>query len=774
MIRSSTWVRLVFSLLFVYLFGGGATFTGLLHPVLQFPTLSLLVIMVVVWLVVRWRAGWTWYRTPLDGVMPLWGLAFAVSILTNWDTWRHSAVSLWYMGVYVGVWYILYDLLANRVLKPDALIESILFGGLVAVVAGYMQVFGALSNISLLDLPRPGGTLGNPNSFGTFLIVLMMLSMGLYLRVRDRLGRFVLGMYIAVAFILWVLTFSRGAWFGGAAALGVLTVLLLHVRGMLSPVTLRERWQKLASVHRVTVAGGLVVALIVAGGMTALFIDSLSETGRSASLRTRIYDHALEIIAEKPLTGHGLFSFGRELSWKQSQPPQFPHSHAHNLFLHVQAELGVIGTAALWATLGMLAWGMFRRWRDVQRESLSREQALSVGAIAACAGFGVHHLLDTTIMMPAIMLMGLIAAALAVMPVAPSPVRLRWVALGQRVGLAGLWVMLLGTGFWSVSVYSGYYDALFYALPDEGVPDYRGAAERMQPAIDADPHIAVYRNQQAHLYGMAAFFGDAEALQFAIAGYEWFVQQEPGHAAGWVNLAALYWQDGRRELAFETILRGQALARSSLPIRFQVARYAEALGQDDVARLWYRRALYGDTRLWPEWDETPLSRETLAEHVPSGKAALVLALVNWGEPLSQADAARLWEASGLDAADSTGEAVLRVLWCLQGGMECDIAILLEQAENIADDGREDEAWMRLGYAAVARAVGDTTTARQELDRASALLAYDIGRGDTPFGGNIWTLQFLRLAYPRQFLPQVFFPSGDDALRCLIVRYLAGV
>ena len=54
--------------------------------------------------------------------------------------------------------------------------------------------------------------------------------------------------------------------------------------------------------------------------------------------------------------------------------------------------------------------------------------------------------------------------------------------------------------------------------------------------------------------------------------------------------------------------------------------------------------------------------------------------------------------------------------------------------------------------------------------ARDLIAPEINRADFIFGGNIAALQFLRLAFPRQFLPQANYWPEDPALLYLLAHF----
>ncbi len=119
------------------------------------------------------------------------------------------------------------------------------------------------------------------------------------------------------------------------------------------------------------------------------------DTGRSD-----LYRHAIQLFAQAPLSGHGLFTF-RLLD---TTGTGVTHLHAHNAFLHAAAELGIPGVAALIATIVGLGRAAY--------------QARSVNPwpVAALAGVLAHQMVDFPVISPGVALCVLIVLGAAIPP----------------------------------------------------------------------------------------------------------------------------------------------------------------------------------------------------------------------------------------------------------------------------------------------------------------------------------------------------------------------
>jgi O-antigen ligase len=593
-LRSSLLPRLALGFLLTYMVLIGATFNGILTAPTRFQAVLVLGISIVVWLLLHWRkSGSHWHRTALDAAILLWVLAFVVSLVANLDSWRRIVMGLWYMGAYIGMWYALHDALANRLITRVMLVDVLLFAGLMIIVFGYLQVQtwmrDTLPLITAGDepliLPRPVSTLGNPNTLAAALVMLLPLSVGRALTAKQRFWRWVMLFYSLAAVILLLLTYSRGGWLASVVALALLLLWLLAENHRLSPAYWRAWWKAQRRSLRLGLlaAAGVVLVALVVGAI--LFVETFTIGGRTLDLRTFLYDTALAMFAEKPLTGHGLFTFGAGLARLNSVPPTQPHSHAHDLPLQVAAELGILGVAALLLTL----WLAFRAVRANLRAfspvgNTHREDRLTVIlAATAFVAFCAHHLPDLAAMNPAIMVLALVALVAAAAPAEPQPLSR---PAGRVVtGLAvGGFTLLLASGLWGSLVYWQYTDAVSYGI-NSG--DYLEAAARLEPVIASDPEMAVYHQQRGFLLGLAAAEGSTSVLPDAIAEFERYTTIAPYYSIGWANLGALYAQAGDYERAVEAMGHAveRAPAAASLPerlIEYQAALTAGHLEEQTI------------------------------------------------------------------------------------------------------------------------------------------------------------------------------------------------
>lgn len=359
-------------------------------PALLFPTPARLIVLLtlpVLAVAARRVYGRIVPATPLNVALYLLLGMTAVSALVTFDL--HNSLGK-ICGVILGA--LMFWALVRWVNSPQRLhvaISAFLAAGAALAAIGLLGTnwfgkFGPVASI-INHLPKairgvPGAEEGfQPNAVAGCLVLFIPLQAGmLFDALRGRTTTherravwyaLLLGLTTATL----VLTQSRGAWIGIAAAFGIFAL-------WFRPVT------RFAA-----------IAAIVAAAAAALYIGP----GRVASLAVRqsgpammqnvegrgeLWARALDAIADVPFTGLGMNNFRRLMPRMYPtvlSTPSLDIAHAHNHLLQAALDLGLPGLAAylgLWIGAFMMLARVYRRAND----ALARTAAggLAAGLIA--------------------------------------------------------------------------------------------------------------------------------------------------------------------------------------------------------------------------------------------------------------------------------------------------------------------------------------------------------------------------------------------------------
>lgn len=225
------------------------------------------------------------------------------------------------------------------------------------------------------------GPFSFPNYFGFYLLGVIVVGLVLLVETRAVRWRLVLGALLAAALTCFVLTYTRSAWIGLAAALAILGVL-------------RYRW--LIPVGMV----GVILAFVafpqavddVGNRFSDLSSQSPTHSTSSWVWRTGQWKRMIPRGMEHPLAGTGFGSYEREAfeefgqqtpeyrTVDRSQPETGQKGFtAHNDYVRMLVELGIPGLA-LWLTVLVSLLGMALR---AMRAPGVRSWAAGVAALDA-------------------------------------------------------------------------------------------------------------------------------------------------------------------------------------------------------------------------------------------------------------------------------------------------------------------------------------------------------------------------------------------------------
>lgn len=253
---------------------------------------------------------------------------------------------------------------------------------------------------------RAGGTFICPNNYATFLILSLGLLLGYGLMTRlDRralernLTIRLLFLYAALMAVVGIMaSFSRAGWLAT-----IITLVFMVGWGWAG---FRVSWPKLAGV--VLLLGLMAFAAWNVGPVhdyirrTVRLDASAKDQGvlREASLggRVHMWQGSLQLISEKPVTGHGIGTW--QWLYQRIQHPsiQSHPEHAHNDLLQLAAEYGLAGFA-------LLAWLFAAFYREAARfrdPGVPAEQrAFVIGTAAGVTGALCHAWFDFPFHIPA-------------------------------------------------------------------------------------------------------------------------------------------------------------------------------------------------------------------------------------------------------------------------------------------------------------------------------------------------------------------------------------
>lgn len=345
-------------------------------------------------LLVLWLLGWK--RLPNQKVFLLLGLYVAIcaaSVVTS----SYPRLSLTGLIGKTLEYALLFVIAADLVDQPQVCrraVRALLAAGGLVVLYGFLQewaIYKALYKSQAadpirgftLDYVRMVGPYKNPNDLATFLMVTGLIATGWILKPRTTRVPAVLLILTALLIGCMVWTRSLGAMlglFGGLAFLGV-----IHQKRK----------------------GILFVFLGLTAAVGALFLfvspDSLRQVPLSdvaSHDRTSMWKTAWVMIVDRPLLGHGLNTFMANYSRYAPDAGQNP-AYAHNCFLQITAETGLIGLAAFGLFLAGLGRTIGAALKtDVAPAEFLQEPALrsALGGIAAgLLAFLIQSAFDTNL-----------------------------------------------------------------------------------------------------------------------------------------------------------------------------------------------------------------------------------------------------------------------------------------------------------------------------------------------------------------------------------------
>src|SRR5680860_109967 len=201
-----------------------------------------------------------------------------------------------------------------------------------------------------------------------------------------------------IMLLVELLTFSRGGYLGMIAGIGSVIVL---------------GWKYISDFKKVFLgilfSISLFVALFTNQAIINRFLSSFNFSEGSNIERMKNWTQGAEVFSDNLLTGVGIGNYSVYLyTTIEYRTPVY----AHNLYLDIGAEMGILELLCWLLLIGVTIWQLFRLSRRT-KDGFSR--ALSLGLIGSLVWFSIHGIFDTPIYSPTILAMFVVIISLAAM-----------------------------------------------------------------------------------------------------------------------------------------------------------------------------------------------------------------------------------------------------------------------------------------------------------------------------------------------------------------------
>jgi O-antigen ligase len=207
-----------------------------------------------------------------------------------------------------------------------------------------------IASNQLEDYFRVNSLFFDPNIYGRFLAIVMLLLAGWLLWARRQREVVAGALLLAVLWGGLVLTFSQSSF----------TALLIGL-AILGAMRWSVRWALILS------GGALVVAVVfvaLAPGAVHLDLGNSKSADKATSGRYDLIKGGLKLFKRAPLVGQGSGSFAREYRRAEHVSPERAASASHTIPVTVAAEQGLIGLVVY---LALLAAALARLFRGARR-----------------------------------------------------------------------------------------------------------------------------------------------------------------------------------------------------------------------------------------------------------------------------------------------------------------------------------------------------------------------------------------------------------------------
>jgi O-antigen ligase len=336
----------------------------------------------------------SWIKTPLD--KPILVLTILIILSSIFSV--HPGISFRALVLYINYFVVFY--IVVNITKSRKQLISLIY--IIIGVGVFLSFFGLFKRFGFnpfqwwaygeLSYPKEmlSSTYGNHNHLAGYLEMAIPLALMAFIIKRFNGGKLYLMIYLVfIMIIAFILTLSRGGWISFTVGMIFLGFVLI-----------RSRYINRKNILYSIMGGAIILILVIlVSTPVAERIRSVEKGGEEASLSSRImvWGGVLNIIKEYPLLGSGPGTF--KTINTQYQPPGLNKRFvmAHNDYLHLISETGLI-------LIPIITWIFVMLYREALikiRNSSRLIRGATLGAITGITSILVHSIIDFNLHIPA-------------------------------------------------------------------------------------------------------------------------------------------------------------------------------------------------------------------------------------------------------------------------------------------------------------------------------------------------------------------------------------
>lgn len=567
----------------------------------------LTVLVLLLWLVRIWLGDKPKFLFP--------PLSWVVVAFVGYAIGRYLTCDVEYIGrqellrilVYAAMYFVVLNNLHRQ--ESTQIIAFTLFG--LALLLSFYAVFQFATksdlvwNVHSTYVGRGSGTYICPNHLAGFLELLIPLATAYAIAGRGKALTKILISYTALAMLAGVaVTASRGSWVAVALALIGLALLLMTHRSF--------RWPAIALLA-ILIAGGSLAA-----NKTIYFKLRMSRAISAAGsldldMRLGMWDSAIRMWRDHVWFGVGPGHY--DVLFREYRPAtvQPQADRTHNDYLNTLADFGVIGGALVALAMGLLAHGVIKVWKHVQRDggvfstNHSDKFAFVIGSTLGLFALALHSFVDFNFHIPANAIIAVTLIALLTSHWRFATERF-WFSVrlpGKAIATTGL---LLALGYLGVQTIQLGRECLWLNRATASENFTLNQAQLLEHGYAIEPKNGDTAYAIGEIYRVLSFEGkaDFESLaQQALTWYQRAITNNPHGSDYYLRVGMVLDFLDRHDEAESLFLKADDLDPNGYFTSAQIGQHYIDSGNYAAARPWLERSLL------LEWKKNPLAEAKL-------------------------------------------------------------------------------------------------------------------------------------------------------------------